>query len=105
MLYLWIKRWCDDFDPNNTKQSRNQVWLMTNTICPPRDENKGRNTCFMAIGQKGDDHQEINQIFEKEMRMLSVQGKTFYHGGRKEFIRVKAGTVCVCVDRPERASL
>jgi len=105
VLYLWIKRWCDDFDPNNTKQSRNQVWLMTNTICPPRDENKGRNTCFMAIGQKGDDHQEIDQIFEKEMRMLSVQGKTFYHGGRKEFIRVKAGTVCVCVDRPERASL
>jgi len=63
VLYLWIKRWCDDFDPNNTKQSRNQVWLMTNTICPPPGENKGRNTFFMVIGQKGDDHQEIDKIF------------------------------------------
>ena len=36
---------------------------------------------------------------------LSDHGKTFYHGGRRELIRVKAGTVCVCVDRPERASV
>jgi hypothetical protein len=105
VLYLWIKRWCDDFDPNNTKQSRNQVWLMTNTICPPPGENQGRNTFFMAIGQKGDDHQEIDQLFQEELRVLSGQGKSFYHGGRREFIRVKAGQVCVCVDRPERSSL
>jgi len=105
VLYLWIKRWCDDFDPNNTKQSRNQVWLMTNTICPPPGENKGRNTFFMALGQKGDDHGEIDKLFEEELRVLSGQGKIFYHGGRRELIKVKAGTVCVCVDRPERASL
>ena len=106
VLYLWIKRWCDDFDPNNTKQSRNQVWLMTNTICPPHGENKGRNTFFMAIGQKGDDHQQIDKLFEEELSGLSSPGgKTFYHGGRRELIRVKAGKVCVCVDRPERASL
>ena len=105
VLYLWIKRWCDDFDPNNTKQSRNQVWLMTNTICPPPGENKGCNTFFMAIGQKGDDHQEIDKLFEEEMKQLSAQGQTFYHGGRKEIIKVKAGKVCVCVDRPERSSL
>jgi len=105
VLYLWIKRWCDDFDPNNTKQSRNQVWLMTNTMCPPPGESKGRNTFFMAIGQKGDDHQEIDKIFEEELRVLSTAGKCFYHGGRREIIRVKAGTVCVCVDRPERASI
>ena len=105
VLYLWIKRWCDDFDPNNTKTSRNQVWLMTNTVCPPPGESKGRNTFFMAIGQKGDDHQEIDKIFEEELSVLSSTGRDFYHGGRKEIIRVKAGTVCVCVDRPERASL
>jgi len=105
VLYLWVKRWCDDFDPNNTKQSRNQVWLMTNTVCPPPGENRGRNTFFMALGQKGDDHQEIDSIFEEELKVLSRTGKTFYHCGRKELNRVKAGTVCVCVDRPERASL
>jgi len=105
VLFLWVKRWCDDFDPNNTKQSRNQVWLMTNTICAPPGENTGRNTFFMAIGQKGDDHQEIDKLFEEELEVLTKHGKTFYHGGRKELIRVKAGTVCVCVDRPERAAL
>jgi len=105
VLYLWIKRWSDDFDPNNTKQSRNQVWIMTNTICPPAGEKKGRNTFFMAIGQKGDEHSGIEMIFENELSVLSGQGKNFYHGGRREIIRVKAGKVCVCVDRPERASL
>ena len=91
VLYLWIKRWCDDFDPNNTKQSRNQVWLMTNTICPPAGENKGRNTFFMAIGQKRDDHQEIDKLFEEELSVLSGKGKDFYHGSRREIIRVNAG--------------
>jgi len=78
---------------------------MTNTVCPPPGENRGRNTFFMALGQKGDDHDEIDQIFADEMKVLSETGKTFYHGGRKELIRVKAGTVLVCVERPERASL
>lgn len=105
VLYLWIKRWSDDFDPNNTKQSRNQVWIMTNTVCPPAGEKKGRNTFFMAIGQKGDEHSGIEELFEKELSVLSGQGKDFYHGGRREIIKVKAGKVCVCVDRPERASV
>ena len=105
VLYLWIKRWSDDFDPNNTKQSRNQVWIMTNTICPPAGEKKGRNTFFMAIGQKGDDHYPIEELFENELSALSARGQNFYHGGRREIIRVKAGKVCVCVDRPERASV
>ena len=34
VLYLWSKEWRDDFDPNNTKASRNQVWSNTTTICP-----------------------------------------------------------------------
>ena len=37
VLYLWSKEWRDDFDPNNTKASRNQVWSNTTTICPPKD--------------------------------------------------------------------
>ena len=31
VLYLWYKEWSDDFDPNNTKASRNQVWSNTFT--------------------------------------------------------------------------
>jgi len=105
VLHLWTRRWSDDFDPNNTKQSRNQVWLAAHTVCPPAGEKKGRNTFFMAVGQKGDDHQEIEELFESELAVLAGEGRTLHHGGRKEFIHVKAGKVGVCVDRPERASL
>ena len=104
VLYLWIKTWRDDFDPNNTKSSRNQVWLMTNTICAPPTEKKGCNTFFMAIGQKGDDHQQIEEVFSNEMACLS-QGKTFYHGALRKIITVKAGLVSICVDHPERTAI
>ena len=40
VLYLWYKEWSDDFDPNNTKASRNQVWSNTFTICSPKGESK-----------------------------------------------------------------
>jgi len=100
-----MRRWSDDFDPNHNKQSRNQVWVMTFTVCPPAGERKGRNTFFMAVGQKGDDHQEIEELFKAELEVLSSQGKWFHHGGRKEFVKVKAGKVGVCVDRPERTSI
>ena len=44
ILYLWYKEWSDDFDPNNTKASRNQVWCNTFTICPDDKESQGRNS-------------------------------------------------------------
>ena len=34
LLYLWYKEWSDDFDSNNTKASRNQVWSNTFTNMP-----------------------------------------------------------------------
>ena len=40
VLYLWYKEWSDDFDPNNTEASRNQVWSNTFTICPHKGESK-----------------------------------------------------------------
>ena len=47
VLNLWYKEWSDNFDPNNTKASRNQVWSNTFTIFPPKGESKGRNFYFM----------------------------------------------------------
>ena len=41
ILFLWITEWRDDFDPNNTKSSRNQVWVHTYTICPPGKDSNG----------------------------------------------------------------
>ena len=104
VLCLWVKWWRDDFDPNNTKASRNQCHLTTATICAPRTEKKGRNTFFMSISSKGDDHEGIEKTFAEELEHLR-EGKMFFHGGLGELILVKAGQVSVCVDRPERASM
>ena len=105
IIHLWAKSWSDDFDPCYTKTSRNQVWLSTNTISAPRSEKKGRNTFFMALGRKGDDHSEIQEIFANDMSVLSKGDKSFFHGGLKDIFPVKAAQTCVCVDRPERAAL
>ena len=105
VLYLWYKEWSDDFDPNNTKASRNQVWSNTFTICPPEGENQGRNSYFMSLSCKGEDHSEIKIEFQKELDALSNHGKMFYHGGLKRIIKVKMGKLLLWVDRPERTSI
>ena len=105
VLYLWYKEWSDDFDPNNTKASRNQVWSNTFTICPPEGENQGRSSYFMSLSCKGEDHSEIEIEFQKELDALSNHGKMFYHGGMKRIIKVKMGKLLLCVDRPERTSI
>ena len=105
VLYLWYKEWSDDFDPNNTKASQNQVWSNTFTICPPEGESQGRNSSFMSLSCKGEDHSEIEIEFQKELDALSNEGKMFYHGGLKRIIKVKMGKLLYCVDRPERTSI
>ena len=106
VMYLWLKEWRDTFDPNNTKSSRNQVWINTFTISPPNDSEKsGRNTFFMSLSSKSDNHDEIDNLFGNEIKEFSTNGHFFYHGGRKQIIKVKLGKLITCVDRPERASM
>jgi hypothetical protein len=105
VLYIWLKEWRDDFDPSHTKSSRGQVWIDTYTIGEPASEKSGRNTFFMAIGAKGDDHKEIERLFTEELEALSRMGGVFFHGGLKRRIRVKVGKIMTCVDRPERTAM
>ena len=83
VLYLWYKEWSDDCDPNNTKASRNQVWSNTFTICPNKGESQGRNSYFISLSYKGEDHSEIEMGFHNELNTLSNEGKMFYQGGLK----------------------
>jgi hypothetical protein len=104
-MYLWLKEWRDGFDPNTTKSSRNQVWINTFTISPPETDNGGKNTYLMSIAGKSENHSEIDKQYGEEIDILSKIGHEFYHGGRKEIIKVKLGKMITCVDRPERASM
>ena len=105
VLYLWYTEWSDDFEPSNSKASQNQVWSNTFIICPPKGESQGRNSYFMSLSCKEEDHSDIEIEFQKELDALSNEGKMFYHGGLKRIIKVKMGKLLLCVDRPERTSI
>lgn len=49
-------------------------------------EKKGRNTYFMAISGKGEDHSTIERIFGTELQVLSTQGANFYCGADKKLL-------------------
>ena len=102
VIYLWYKIWSDDFDPNNTKASRNQLWSNTFT---DKGESHGRNSYIMSLPCKAEDHSEIEMGFHNELNTLSNEGKMFYHGALKRIIKVKMGKLLLCVDRPERTSI
>ena len=105
-IYLWVREWRDDFDPNNTKSSRNQVWCNTYTISPPTSGNTyGSNTYFMGLSSKGDEHREVEEILAQEMDALSKNGLRLYHGGMRRIITVRINKLLISVDRPERTSM
>ena len=105
-MFLWIREWRDDFDPNNTKASRNQVWCNTYTILPPTTEHlAGSNTYFMGVSGKGDDHRVVEQMMSNELEHLSESQVVLFHGGLRKKVRVHIGKLYVSVDRPERTAM
>jgi len=81
------------------------VWCWTYTVCPEPSDGTGQNTKFVAISEKGEDHQVMEKIFGAEMILLSTEGAYFYHGGLKRIIKVKLGRLGTVVDRPERVCM
>ena len=107
VIYLWLREWRDDFDPNNTKSSRNQVWCNTFTLSPPQQSTniRGATTYYMGLSSKGDDHRQIEEIMANELDLLSSVGMQVYHGGLRKVIRIKVGKLLISIDRPERTSM
>ena len=58
---------------------------------------KGRNTYFLSLSCKGDDHSAVEDIFRKSWRFFR-QRVGFYHSGLKHLIWVKLCKLLVCVD-------
>ena len=105
-LHLWLREWRDDFDPNNTKSSRNQVWVNTFTLgsCDS-NQNSGATTYFMGLGAKGDDHSSVEKALLDEMQKFNAAGHKLFHGGLKRIVHVKLGKLVTGIDRPERTSM
>ena len=105
-VLLWMREWRDDFDPNNTKSSRNQAWCNTYSICPPSNKNtKGNTTYFMGLASKGDDHRVIEEILSNELEELSKSGIRIFHAGLRQVVKVYLSKLLISVDRPERTQI
>ena len=105
VLFLWISEWRDDFDPNNTKSSRNQVWVNTYTICPPGKDSNGDNTFFVSLGPKGDDHSSVVTHVRADFEAMKDIPHFFFHGGLGKYVEVRIAKLSTCIDRPERCSM
>ena len=103
ILYLMI--WSDDFEPSSSMMNKHSTWMRTVTICA----NKGfgvstEHTYLLSLGFKKDDHDEINDMFVKELEDLS-KGKWMYSGKYKSRVFVISKVLVMSADRPERNCL
>ena len=104
-LILYVILWSDDFEANQTRKNRNSTWLKTVTICPPKSlQTSSIYTSPIAIGRKGQSHDLVNEMFDKELRTL---GKCTlrYSNIYQKHIPVIVKPLIISADRPERSSL
>jgi len=107
LLAIRLDFWSDDFEPNNTKQNRQSVWVKTFTIGTRRETGQEiRATYPLAVGGKHDPHDEVERKHWMElMRFMSSDILTpFYVGSKKSFIHLHAELFSVLQDQPERRS-
>ena len=79
--------------------------MKTYTICPPHNSvKKEQNTFTMSFANQTDEHETLEQVLSMELKDLKA-GKFFYHGALRKCVKVKAGILCTCVDRPERTKI
>ena len=103
MLFLMI--WSDDFEPSANMMNKHSTWMRTVTICA----NKGfgvstEHTYLLSLGYKKDNHDEMNDMFAKELDDLS-NGKWMYSGKYKRRVFVITKVLVMSADRPERNAL
>ena len=103
ILYLMI--WSDDFEPSSNVMNKHSTWMRTVTICA----NKGfgvstEHTYVLSLGFKKDAHDEMNDMFVKELEDLSL-GKWMYSGKYKSRVFVIPKVLVMSADRPERNGL
>ena len=104
-IILFLMIWSDDFEPSSNIVNKHSTWIRTVTICA----NKGfgissEHTYLLSLGYKSEDHDEMNDMFAREIDDLS-NGKWMYSGKYKRRIFVITKVLVMSADRPERNSL
>lgn len=109
-VVLLYNEWQDDFQPlksNKGQRKGKSVWIKTVTIIPPygRKQNALRNTYPIAVGPKGVCHEDVENLFKKEMQELCMGGQSqYYHKESQSMKCVHAELFVSLSDQPERRS-
>jgi hypothetical protein len=104
---LYINEWSDDFEPSySIKGNRGSAWIKTVTISPPPGKIHAlTHTYPIAIGLKGDSHEEVERKFATELSTLSTgSNNVFYQGSSKQNVNVHLELFVSLQDQPERRS-
>ena len=90
-------------DPNNTKQGRGSVFIKTITLgCTSGDTNSRLLTYIVAVGPKGVNHDEVEEIHAKEMNDLRNESHYFYSKAHGKVINLHAELFVSLADQPAR---
>ena len=101
-------QWSDDFEPNTSiKSNRGSVWIKTLTFISNDDQqNNINNTYPIAIGHKGDDHNNIERLYAQELNELrNGINNRFFSSSLKKYVRIHLEVIVALGDQPERRSL
>ena len=96
----------DDVEPNKSnKANRGSVWLAVMTIgTVPGDGHNVHHTYPVAIGKKGDSHDDVLHKLENNMKKVR-RGIEVYVGSRKKMVNYQFTEFVHLGDQPERRSL
>ena len=63
--------WPDAFEPNNTRQNKQSIWLKTVTVCTPcSSDTSASHTFALCMGFKNDSHNGVNTMYNNELKSL-----------------------------------
>ena len=107
VIPLMAFTWSDGFQPQSSKVAQGSCWVKTISFLSD-DECDGSlyNTYLLSLGKSGDDHEEIEIHFSRELNELKEGiNNIFYSSFHSKRIRVHFEIVAVLADQPERRSL
>lgn len=104
-LVSYLFFWSDDFEPNTfSKIGRGSVWVKTMTIGTRVDDDHCiTNTYPIAVGRKGDSHEEVEKKIALAIAELNSQNfLSFYLGAAKKQVKIYFEIIATLQDQPER---
>lgn len=97
--------WSDAFEPNNTRQNKNSIWLKTVTLHPSNSCDTSLNHTFaLCMGFKNDDRDNVNSLYNTEINSLE-KVHYFYVDKVKETVPCVFYVMTMSNDCPERCAI